>query len=73
MAQNMSMEDVYQKGIKDLNEELYRAYARITNLLEDRKRIVAEVQALCKKVSSHSDLAEGESLVKLPPIKESHQ
>jgi hypothetical protein len=61
----LSVEEVYQKGIKDLNEELYRAYARITKLLEDREKVIAEVQVLCKKISSHSDLGVDESLIKL--------
>ncbi len=67
---SMSVEEVYQKGIKDLNEELYRAYARISDLLEDRETVIAEVRALCKKLSARTNLVAGESLVKLPPLQE---
>jgi len=67
---SMSVEEVYQKGIKDLNEELYKAYARISDLHEERETIIKEVQALCKKLSARTNLVAGESLIKLPPLQE---
>jgi hypothetical protein len=67
----MSLEELYQKEVKDGQEQLYKAYERITELIEDRERMIVEVQKICKTISARSSLEKDESLVKLPPLKES--
>jgi len=66
----MSVEDLYQKEVKDGQEQLYKAYARIAELIEDRERMIVEVQKICKTISAHSTLGKDESLVKFPPLQE---
>jgi hypothetical protein len=67
----MSLEELYQKEVKDGQEQLYKAYERITELIEDRERMIVEVQKICKTISARSSLKKDESLIKLPPLKES--
>jgi hypothetical protein len=67
----MSIEELYQKEVKDAQEQLYKAYERIAELIEDREKMIVEVQKICKTISARRDLKKDESLVKLPPLKES--
>jgi hypothetical protein len=61
----LSMEEVYQKGIKELNQELYRAYNRINELQKE----LALTRKKCKQLLLQEAL-NYESLVNLPLLKE---
>tara|TARA_Y100000310_G_scaffold288152_1_gene313559 strand:+ start:67 stop:273 length:207 start_codon:yes stop_codon:yes gene_type:complete len=61
----LSMEEVYQKGIKELNQELYRAYNRINELQKE----LTLTRKKCKQLLLQEAL-NYESLVNLPLLKE---
>ena len=61
----LSMEEVYQKGIKELNQELYRAYNRINELQKE----LTLTRKKCKQLLLQEAL-NYESLANLPLLKE---
>ena len=48
----MSVKELYEVQIKEVNEQLYTAYNRITELVNERRKMIRKLEKILEKTKS---------------------